>query len=151
MAMKHFLKLPLLLALGFLAIGMVWLYMALAYYGFWNQRSGPAGGFFPSVVSSVLILFSLIIMATELQSHPPPINPRIIIPAACVLLMIAGAYLIGLFPVMTIYFFCWLKYAGKVPWKRNLVITIATVAGFYGIFAVWLGISFPAGLIKNVL
>jgi hypothetical protein len=43
--------------------------------------------------------------------------------------------------------FAWLKYYEKYGWKTSLLTTAATIGLVYGIFAVWLRVLFPVGLL----
>lgn len=149
--MKMIGRTGIIIPLLMLAAAGVWLYLAVADYGIWNNRSGPLGGFFPAIIAVVLFFFALFALVSGIREKPVEYNKRIAIPFACVLAMIAGSYVIGLFPIMTIYLFAWLRYAGKYSIKRTSIITVLMIAGLYAIFAMWLQVSFPAGIIYEIL
>ncbi|MDC7239691.1 MAG: tripartite tricarboxylate transporter TctB family protein, partial [Spirochaetales bacterium] len=61
------------------------------------------------------------------------------------------AMIIGFFPAMFLFLEGWLKIYEKYSWKKSLPISIITTAALYGIFAMWLMVPFPAGVIFNAI
>lgn len=61
-----------------------------------------------------------------------------------------GAYNLLLQPVgyllVTLAYLLFLLWYMKVPWKRNLIISILGTVGTYAIFSIWLKVVLPMGL-----
>ena len=54
-------------------------------------------------------------------------------------------------PTMTIFLLVWMKGVEKAPWSHTLIVTIGTMALLIGVFAMWLQVRFPMGLIGDML
>ena len=60
-------------------------------------------------------------------------------------------YIIGMLPSMTIFLLVWMKGVEKAPWSHTLIVTVGTMAVLIGVFAIWLQVRFPMGIILDTL
>ena len=65
--------------------------------------------------------------------------------------ILAASYVIGMLAAVFIYLILWMKGVEKAGWKQTLTLTITVGGAVWLIFSVWLGIQFPAGLLKGFM
>lgn len=134
--------LPFLTAL----LGGVWIFVGLSQYG-WYTDGKPASGFFPTITGTLLVLMSILAIISESKLETPKFWKFHLYPVITAVAVVLLALLIGFFPALTIYVFGWLKWYEKYNMKTSVLTTVLTIAGMYGIFAMWLRVPFPAGII----
>ena len=44
-----------------------------------------------------------------------------------------------------------MKGVEKAPWSHTLIVTVGTMAVLIGVFAIWLQVRFPMGIILDTL
>lgn len=131
-------------------IGVIFLYLGLTEFGFWNEINGPLPGFFPSLASSILIIISAFALKDARGSASPKyFGIELMVIAGCVGIMVT-TFLIGLIPSVVLYLVVWLRVVEKTPWVSTI-----KVAGFMsvlviGVFVLWLKVPFPMGLLENL-
>lgn len=138
---------PLLLAL----LGVVFLYVGLTKFGFWNASTGPSAAFVPSIISVLLIALCIIQFIQSFKEEPAKYNRDEFLLIGATIVLIASMYIIGMLPAMTLFLLIWMKGVEKAPWSHTLIVTIGTMGVLTGVFAVWLGVRFPMGIIFDAL
>jgi hypothetical protein len=138
---------PLALA----ALALLFLYLGLTKYGFWDQYKGPMPGFVPVVVSIVLFTMSILGFIFSFKEKSPawPLE-NWLVPISGVAI-IAATYLIGFIPSLAVYVIVWLKWYEKCSWKTTLITFAVIMAIVLGAFVLWLGVPFPKGLLYNLI
>ncbi len=147
--MKSFAKcaLPICTAL----FALVWIYFGLTVYGFWDAKKGPLGGFFPVLVASLLLLASIFALLSASRENLPVFRPESLHLIAVVLAIFAASYLVGMLPALALFLVMWLRWMEKYPWRTTLITAGVIFAVVIGIFALWLQVRFPAGLLFAML
>lgn len=130
-------------------LGLVWLIYGLTNYGWWDE--GPGSGFFPSIIGILISGVSIIAFLEGRKLEPPEYIKASFLPFIAAFVTVGSAMIIGFFPAMFLFLQGWLKLIEKYSWKKSLPISVITTAILYGVFAMWLMVPFPAGLIFNVI
>ncbi len=131
------------------AVGVLWVVYGLKNYGWWDQ--GPGSGFFPSIIGIILAGISIIALLEGIKMPAPEYVKASWYPFIAAFATVGLAMIIGFFPAMFLFLEGWLKIYEKYSWKKSLPISIITTAALYGIFAMWLMVPFPAGVIFNAI
>lgn len=132
------------------AVGVLWIFVGLTYHG-WYVNDKPGSGFFPTIVGVLLVVMSIMAIVSESKEEPPEFLKSHLHPLLAAVAVVLLALLIGFFLALTLYVFGWLKVYEKYSWKISVTTTTITIAVVYGIFAMWLRVLFPAGLILEMV
>ena len=138
---------PLLLA----AMAIVWLVVGLGEFGFWIEGTGPSPAFVPTIISVALLVMSVIQFIFSFKEKPAKYHRDELMYIGVIAALLLAVYLIGMLPAMTIFLFVWMKFVEKAPWSHTLIVTVGTMALLIGVFAIWLQVRFPMGLILDNL
>jgi hypothetical protein len=141
----------LIIPLAGLLISVVFIWLGLSKFGFWDGVNGPKPGFFPTIIGTVLLLVSLFLLKVAIGSESPKyfkIELMVILGAIGV---IAMTYIIGLIPSVILYIVVWLRFYEKTPWISTLKVTGFMSVIIIGAFVFWLKVPFPMGLLENLL
>ena len=130
-------------------LGLLWLFYGLKNYGWWDE--GPGSGFFPSIIGVLLSGISIIALLEGRKPEPPEYIKASYYPLLAAIATVIIAIIIGFFPAMFLFLQGWMRLYEKFSWKKSLPISIMTTALLYGVFAMWLMVPFPAGLIVNAI
>jgi putative tricarboxylic transport membrane protein len=113
----------------------------------------PGQGFFPSWTSAVIVLLALFLLTQALTSRRS-INPqatgRIAKVTALLLVLAAYTFLLDLLGYLICTFFLvlfMLRATDPQRWPVALIMALITAVGSYGVFAIWLGVPLPRGLL----
>lgn len=120
--------------------------------GFWNHTSGPAPGFFPSIMAVIMFLTSIsaFIHSFREEGNVTYEKPELMVIASGAGIIL-GTFVIGLVASCFLYLIIWLKVFEKAPWRDILIILAVMAFIVIGVFGFWLGIHFPLGLFEYVL
>lgn len=133
------------------AIGIVFAYLGFIQFGFWVDKKGPQGGFFPAIVAIVLIAISILAFIQAFKEEKavyPLANWRVVVGALCT---IAASMLIGMIPSVVLYVVLWLRLVEKYTWKKAIIPAIFISVVIIGTFVLWLKVPFPQGIIFEML
>ena len=140
----------LLIPVSTFVLGAVFIYIGVFQLGFWDGE--PKSGFFPTIISTLLALVSVVLFVQMLRNKENAIyNRQEFLVIAGVAGIIVFTYLIGMIPTLFIYVTLWLKLVEKAPWKDVLIILAVIAIIVLGVFYGWLSIRFPWGLLENIL
>ena len=140
-----------LIALIFIIISVVWMYLGITEYGLWDPKNGPMSGFFPTIVGGVLLLSSIVYFIKSFSMAPAKYDrPAIYLMIALVAIFFVSM-LIGFLPTLLIFYIFWLRVMDKMPFKTIVISTVVVSAIVYGTFSVWLGVPFPEGLLFEMI
>ncbi|RGZ01207.1 tripartite tricarboxylate transporter TctB family protein [Clostridium sp. AM58-1XD] len=133
-------------------VGVVFAYVGFTQLGFWHGTDGPMPGFFPSIMSIVMVLASILafVQSFKEEGKPTYYKEELLVIAGGAAIY-AGTFIIGLLPMCYIYVILWLKLFEKESWKNTLIVLAVILAITIGVFYFWLGIQFPMGLLENYL
>jgi hypothetical protein len=133
------------------AMAVVFIWLGLQKYGFWDAFTGPLPGFFPVIISAAMLIASVLAFVFSFKDANP-VWPRenwmAVLGGASI---IVATYLIGLIPSAAVYVIVWLRWFEKCSWKTTLVTFVVIMAIVVGCFVLWLGVPFPKGLIYDAI
>lgn len=126
------------------------------------SRSGPEAGFFPLVISGLIIGFSLIIIIQSLVRIGAQVGGKILevkekdvvstfkVCSYAILLTFYGISIqnVGFLITSTLFLFLTLKYVERQSWKITILVGGASIILSYLLFVYFLGVPLPKGLIE---
>lgn len=139
---------PLLLA----GTGMLFAVIGLTQLGFWKAPDGPLPGFFPSIMSIVMVVASIASFVMSLkEKEQPQYHKDELMVLAAMAGIIGTSMIIGMIPSLIIFVILWLRVFEKEPWKETFIILAVCMAITLGVFWFWLGIQFPWGVFEKFM
>jgi hypothetical protein len=130
-----------------LIAGAYWVIRGFVDYGFW-VRKGPGGGFLPVIAGLIVVVFSIVVIVSNLKDKEPvPFARKVLIPILAMLGLGLGCYVVGMIISMALFLFCWLRFAEKRKTLGSLAISIITTSILYSIFVLWLSVPMPQGVL----
>ena len=140
-----------LIPLATALIGVVFAVIGFTQLGFWDKEPKP--GFFPSIIAIVLVIASIAAFFKTLKEEEQPnYNKNELMVIGGGLSLIAGTFLVGLIPMVFLYVLFWLKVIEKgTPWKDIIIIELIVAVIVLGVFAGWLQVQFPWGMLEMLL
>ena len=137
-----------LIPLATALIGVVFAVIGFTQLGFWDKEPKP--GFFPSIIAIVLVIASIAAFFQTLKEEEQPnYNKNELMVIGGGLSLIAGTFLVGLIPMVFLYVLFWLKVIEKgTPWKDIIIIELIVAVIVLGVFAGWLQVQFPWGMLE---
>lgn len=140
-----------LLPIGTSLLSILFIYFGIVEYGIWDEKRGPLGGFFPVIISVVLLLVSVLAIVQSFKEDKVVYEKENWLPVGGMIAMIVAAYIIGMVPSVLIYLVLWLRIIEKSSWKQTLIVTGIVGTIVYGVFVLWLNIPFPQGMILDAI
>ena len=139
-----------LIPLATALIGVVFAVIGFTQLGFWDKEPKP--GFFPSIIAIVLVIASIAAFFQTLKEEEQPnYNKNELMVIGGGLSLIAGTFLVGLIPMVFLYVLFWLKVIEKgTPWKDIIIIELIVAVIVLGVFAGWLQVQFPWGMLEKL-
>lgn len=130
-----------------LALGILWIWLGVTRYGFWIPKAGPGIGFFPILVASVLIVFSIAAIFMSAKEEPAKYDIEVLHLICAIIGVVIATYFIGLLYALFIYVVLWMKFYEKLSWKTTAVATAVLCVIVYATFVYWLQVPFPEGVL----
>lgn len=150
--MKEKLKLNFLFPVATAIIAVVWIWKGIFEYGLWDaQAKTPADGLFPVIIAIVLLIASISNIITSFKEEAVTFDKK----AGILIVALAAIYIavkyIGFLPALFVFYVLWLKLFSKESWKNTIIATAVMFVIVYFGFTVWLKISFPTGLLFQMI
>ena len=144
-------KVKTIIPLFSLVTGIVWVVYGLTEYGFWHPVKGPVVGFVPTIMAVALIVVSILglIKSRKEKDEPDRLENWTILLASCIAFSLV--FLVGMLASLLIFVLVWLRFYEKESWKNTIISLIIAFAIVYGVFMLWLKVSFPNGLILDMI
>lgn len=144
-------RLKLVLPVVIAIISIVFMYLGIMEYGFWDSVRGPLSGFFPTLVATLLLLMSLLVLFQDLKSEPVDLPVKNWLVPLAVVAILLSTYFIGLIVSCIVYLIVWTRFIEKYSWKTTIKTTLVVGGIIIGVFVLWLGVPFPRGIIFNAI
>ena len=124
---------------------------------------GPQAGYFPFYVGVIICISAVIIAFGALKPSAEATRafvtwPKlrmvltVMVPAAVYAALIANpVYSLGIYEASAIFIAFFMRYLGRYPWPRILVVSLAVVVVFFLMFEVWFKVPLPKGPIEALL
>ena len=139
------------LPVAFILISIVWIYIGLTEFGFFNKFKGGTPGFLPVIVAAVMLVASLMALAKSFKEETPKLNPMCFGFLAMCGAVVGLSLLIGLLPALLLFAFAWIKLIEKNPWKGTIAVLLVLAVIGYGLFQFALHVTFPVGLLFELV
>ena len=130
-----------------MAIAGAFIYLGITKFKFWDPIKGPVGGFYPTIIASVLFLISLLAFVQSWKEEKPKINFGDMKVLLAAILVLAGSYVFGMIGAILIYLLVWMRFVEKESWKNSIILMVCVGGVAWLVFSVCLGVNFPEGLI----
>lgn len=144
-------NLKIIFPLCSMILAAVFFYLGITKFGFWDPVKGPIGGFYPTIISAVLFVISLLAFMQSWKEAPPKIHFDDLKVLLSAILVLAGSYVFGMIGAVVIYLFVWMKFVEKESWKNTIILTVFVGGIAWLVFDMWLGVNFPKGIIATKL
>ncbi len=145
----------IIVAVILLAVGLLVAFDAFRLGAGWGLE-GPKAGFFPLVMSLLVIGGCIIILrqavtgTSSVKGGKPFVLPGGLKPALTVcipaLAMVLATEIVGLYIAAMIYLAAYIRCVGKFPWRTVLLVSIPTPLIFFVVFEKIFLIPLPMGL-----
>lgn len=150
--MKEKLKLNFLFPVVTTLIAIVWIWKGIFEYGLWDaQAKTPADGLFPVIIAIVLLIASISNIIKSFKEEEVTFDKKALILIAALAVIYISVKYIGFLPALFIFYVLWLKLFSKESWKNTIIATAVMFVIVYFGFTVWLKISFPTGLLFQMI
>lgn len=132
-------------------MSVVFIYLGVYKYGFWDEFKGPRPGFFPTLIAALMLGSSLLALLFSFKEKAPSWTLENWILPLSVLVLLGTTFIIGLLPSLGIFVLLWLRVFEKCSWKTTLIVFAVVAFIVVGAFVLWLGVPFPEGIILTML
>lgn len=139
------------IALAFIVIAVVWVYLGVTRYGLWDPKEGPMSGFFPTIVGGILLAASLVYFFRSFSMEGAKIEKGAVQLIVGMLAILGASYVVGFLPALLIFYIFWLRAMEKMSWRSIAVATVMMTVIVYGTFSLWLRVPFPKGLLFELI
>lgn len=136
-------------------MAIVWIYIGMTKFGFFDRLYGGTPGFLPIVCATVMLIACIVEVISILVNGTEDEKPKF--SWMCIaFFLLCGAlvglsYVIGLLPSLILFVLIWLKVVEKSTWKSTIFVTLLNAAIGYGVFQFALGVPFPEGLLFQMI
>lgn len=132
-------------------VSIEFIYLGMTRFGFWQNGRGPLGGFYPTLIATVLLFVSIVAFIQAFHEEAPVFPRKNWIVAFAVIMIIAVSYLIGMIGSILLYILIWVRYIERYSWQTAIKSMIIIGGIIFGIFVLWLGVQLPKGVIFQAI
>ena len=143
-------KMNFAVALFFIALSCYVLFSAQSFPGKIDNVPGP--GYFPTILSVILILLSLLLIASSGKVDNAPLgifsreNSIVFIAGGVTLAYLGLIYIFGFLIATPLYLIAILRFFRMRNWQSVVLTSVLTTAASYAIFTTVLEVQLPSGL-----
>lgn len=143
-------KMNIGVALFFIVIAGYVLYSAQSFPGEIDHVPGP--GYFPKILSGILIALSLMLIVSSRRVSSAPVglfakeNTIVFIAAAITLAYFAVIYVFGFLIATPVYLIAIFRFFRMSSWRSAVLAAAITTAASYAVFTTVLEVQLPSGL-----
>ena len=125
----------------------------------WQEVHGPRPGYFPFYIGLLICLSAVVNLVRALRVAPEK-NPAfvhvgqlklvlaVLIPTAIYAALVTW---IGIYASSVLFIGFFMRWLGKYPWWKVLLVSVLTVVVFYVIFEIWFKVPLPKGPVESML
>ncbi|HWM42793.1 MAG TPA: tripartite tricarboxylate transporter TctB family protein [Burkholderiales bacterium] len=125
----------------------------------WQEVHGPRPGYFPFYIG-LLICIAAVVNAVGALRMKPEKNKAfvqvgqlklvlsVLIPTA---IFAAAVTWIGIYTSAVLFIGFFMRWLGKYPWWKVVVVSVVTVVVFYVVFEIWFKVPLPKGFVERLL
>lgn len=125
----------------------------------WQEVHGPRPGYFPFYIGLIICIASLINFVRALRFTPAQNKTfvqvgqlklvlAVLIPTAIYAALVTW---IGIYASSVLFIGFFMRWLGRYPWWKVLLVSLATAVAFYVIFEIWFKVPLPKGPLESLL
>ncbi len=126
-------------------VGAFWAAYGWFSYGFWLNK-GPGPGFLPVIFGCLAVIIAIARLGRK-DKEAEQVDLRAIFPIAAIIACALAIYVIGFLPAVFVFVAFWLVNQGSYSYKFSLFMAAAVTVFVWAVFASWLQVPFPTGLL----
>jgi putative tricarboxylic transport membrane protein len=125
----------------------------------WQEVHGPRPGYFPFYIGLLICIASVVNSVraltlrgernkTFVQVGQLKMVLTVLIPTAIYAFLVTW---IGIYVSSVLFIGFFMRWLGKYPWWKVVVVSLITVAGFFVVFEIWFKVPLPKGPAESLL
>jgi hypothetical protein len=125
----------------------------------WQEVHGPRPGYFPFYIGLLICIASVVNFVraltlrgernkTFVQVGQLKMVLTVLIPTAIYAFLVTW---IGIYVSSVLFIGFFMRWLGKYPWWKVVVVSLITVAGFFVVFEIWFKVPLPKGAVESLL
>jgi hypothetical protein len=125
----------------------------------WQEVHGPRPGYFPFYIGLLICIASVVNFVraltlrgernkTFVQVGQLKMVLTVLIPTAIYAFLVTW---IGIYVSSVLFIGFFMRWLGKYPWWKVVVVSLITVAGFFVVFEIWFKVPLPKGPAESLL
>lgn len=144
-------KISIVISCLFILIAVFVFMTARTYPGASNGALGP--GFFPMVLSGIMVLLSVLLVVNIRKEKDEPLNlfnrknAIVLISIAIITAYVILLNVVGFVIATPLFLFTMMRYFKLTNWKLNACISLLTMGVLYGVFTTFLSVQLPGGIL----
>jgi len=146
-------------AAGFLLLGALVIYDSVRLGIGWRDVDGPRPGYFPFYVGLLIAVSALVNVAhallvprekdgTFVERGQLKLVLTVLVPTAIYAALVGW---IGIYVSSVLFIAFFMRWLGKYPWWKVLVVSVGAAVVFYLIFEIWFQVPLPKGPVESFL
>jgi hypothetical protein len=125
----------------------------------WQEVHGPRPGYFPFYIGLLICIASVVNFVraltlrgernkTFVQVGQLKMVLTVLIPTAIYAFLVTW---IGIYVSSVLFIGFFMRWLGKYPWWKVVVVSLITVAVFFVVFEIWFKVPLPKGAVESLL
>jgi putative tricarboxylic transport membrane protein len=125
----------------------------------WQEVHGPRPGYFPFYIGLLICIASVVNFARALMLRGDRNKPfvqvgqlkmvlAVLIPTAIYAFLVTW---IGIYASSVLFIGFFMRWLGKYPWWKVVLVSLITVAVFFMVFEMWFKVPLPKGPVESFL
>lgn len=125
----------------------------------WQEVHGPRPGYFPFYIGLLICIASVVNFARALMLRGDRNKPfvqvgqlkmvlAVLIPTAIYAFLVTW---IGIYASSVLFIGFFMRWLGKYPWWKVVLVSLITVAVFFMVFEMWFKVPLPKGAVESFL
>jgi putative tricarboxylic transport membrane protein len=149
----------LVVAALFFIFGAIVIYDSVRLGFGWQDVHGPRPGYFPFYIGLLICVSAVVNLVRALRIAPEKARTfvqvgqlklvlAVLIPTAIYAALVTW---IGIYASSVLFIGFFMRWLGKYPWWKVVVVSVLTVVVFYVIFEIWFQVPLPKGPVESML
>jgi putative tricarboxylic transport membrane protein len=125
----------------------------------WQEVHGPRPGYFPFYIGLLICIAAVVNVVGALRMKPEKnkvfvqvgqlkLVLSVLIPTA---IFAAAVTWIGIYTSAVLFIGFFMRWLGKYPWWKVVLVSVVTVMVFYVVFEIWFKVPLPKGPVESLL
>jgi putative tricarboxylic transport membrane protein len=143
----------------FFIFGAIVIYDSVRLGFGWQEVHGPRPGYFPFYIGLLICISAAVNFVRALRIAPEKNKTfvelgqlklvlAVLIPTAVYAFLVTW---IGVYAASVLFIGFFMRWLGKYPWWKVIVVSVLTVVVFYAVFELWFKVPLPKGPVESAL